>query len=298
MMAIFYKNLIIAGSFLFIIFLVSIPYLFLMPIIPEDSEEDVAEEVKEAEIKMPTADVSNWKTYRSSWFGFEVKYPENWNAPIVKRATRNDKWEYRYLFRKKELGGDDAYAGFDVAVYSIRKIKRVLDSEEFPPGKNQEVVSGSPCDTIDGNLSHDSNYPAEEINISSDNSCFYPALFYAFAYGQYGYNIIPVSKDLEKTHSTKEELLVGFPEFFSVASNFNLVDIKRKKVVPVITAPKPSAPTKRGPGGKRVCAKKGDDPSRSDNTKKKHLDMECCLDPNEIPNPHCYYSKSKYGKYL
>ena len=51
-------------------------------------------------------------------------------------------------------------------------------------------------------------------------------------------------------------------------------------------------------GGRKVCNKKNDKPSKSKNNKRGHMDMECCLDPDEIPNPHCYYPSSKYGKYL
>lgn len=51
-------------------------------------------------------------------------------------------------------------------------------------------------------------------------------------------------------------------------------------------------------GGKRVCNKKNDHPSKSGNNKKGHMDMECCLDPDEVPNPNCYYNPAKYGKYL
>jgi hypothetical protein len=50
--------------------------------------------------------------------------------------------------------------------------------------------------------------------------------------------------------------------------------------------------------GRRVCNKKNDKPGKSDKNKGKHMDMECCLDPDEIPNPNCYYAPSKYGKYL
>jgi hypothetical protein len=47
-----------------------------------------------------------------------------------------------------------------------------------------------------------------------------------------------------------------------------------------------------------VCAKKNDKPGKSNKGKSKHLDMECCLDPDEYPNPWCYYPPEKYGKYL
>ncbi len=69
-----------------------------------------------------------------------------------------------------------------------------------------------------------------------------------------------------------------------------------KKVAPRINAPFPIS-FKRV-GGQFVCAKKNDHPSKSNKNKKGHMDMECCLDPDEVPNPHCTYSRAKYGKYL
>lgn len=50
--------------------------------------------------------------------------------------------------------------------------------------------------------------------------------------------------------------------------------------------------------GRRVCGSKSDHPHKSKKGKGIHMDMECCLDPDEYPNPHCYYPPEKYGKYL
>ncbi len=50
--------------------------------------------------------------------------------------------------------------------------------------------------------------------------------------------------------------------------------------------------------GRKVCGTKNDHPRKSQKGKGKHMDMECCLDPDEYPNPHCYYPPEKYGKYL
>ena len=50
--------------------------------------------------------------------------------------------------------------------------------------------------------------------------------------------------------------------------------------------------------GRLVCDKKNDHPGKSKKNKGKHMDMECCLDPDEYPNPNCYYDSDKYGKYL
>lgn len=95
------------------------------------------------------------------------------------------------------------------------------------------------------------------------------------------------------------EISDQFPEFYSIVSTLNPIEIVRPKPVP--PKPKITAPflvTYKKVDGKLVCAKKNDKPKKSKNKKGKHLDMECCLDPDEYPNPHCYYDPAKYGKYL
>lgn len=83
----------------------------------------------------------------------------------------------------------------------------------------------------------------------------------------------------------------------AVPATPNPLPIKSATVVRhVISAPYPSSYKKSD--GRLVCAKKNDHPEKSKKNKKKHMDMECCLDPGEIPNPHCYYPPKKYGKYL
>jgi len=91
------------------------------------------------------------------------------------------------------------------------------------------------------------------------------------------------------------------PEFFIVVSTWRLIDIYRPKPKPVVVKPKITAPmpvSYKKVNGLRVCAKKNDKPGKSKQGKSKHMDMECCLDPDEYPNPHCYYDPAKYGKYL
>lgn len=50
--------------------------------------------------------------------------------------------------------------------------------------------------------------------------------------------------------------------------------------------------------GRLMCGVKHDEPHKSRKNKKTHMDMECCLDPDEIPNPHCSYLAAIYAKYL
>jgi hypothetical protein len=67
--------------------------------------------------------------------------------------------------------------------------------------------------------------------------------------------------------------------------------------------PKPKRPRARIPGGakkvngKYVCGKKHGyvGKSKSNNKGYLHLDLECCLDPDEYPNPWCTYKPGELG---
>jgi hypothetical protein len=103
--------------------------------------------------------------------------------------------------------------------------------------------------------------------------------------------------------TNKETIEKELPEYLSSVSTFGF------QKDPIIKKTMPSTKrilVRRGPmpndyklsGGKMVCSKKNDKPSKSKKNKKGHMDMECCLDPDEIPNPNCYYPQEKYGNLL
>lgn len=81
-----------------------------------------------------------------------------------------------------------------------------------------------------------------------------------------------------------------------------------KKTAPIVSRPKLAAgyvapgiragyplSYKKDAQGRLVCATKNDKPAVSKKDKPTHIDMECCLDPDEIPNPHCYYGSQYQG---
>ncbi|MDI6778259.1 MAG: hypothetical protein QMD77_03635 [Patescibacteria group bacterium] len=70
-----------------------------------------------------------------------------------------------------------------------------------------------------------------------------------------------------------------------------------KKIAPKIisTLPPPRAKTKKV-NGLRVCAKKNDHGHESRNRSQPHMDRECCPDPDEWPNPHCYYTPRQLSR--
>lgn len=258
------------------------------------SEEQIYEEVR---LVQEGINSDGWKSHRSQWYGFELKYPENWAKPVSKAGTREAKWEYIYQFRKANIEENNPYLGFDLKVYNLNQNKNFFETEEF--SLLNKDVPNEDCQNIDGHIIETGDYPAEEIYIQPNDACYSPTLFFSFTKGEYIYSIMPVLKDaLSEAADPRIEVVDNFPEFFTVASTLNPIDIVRPRIVPKprITAPMPVA-FKRV-GGRLVCDKKDDNPGKSNQNKKKHLDRECCLDPDEYPNPHCYYDPKKYGKYL
>lgn len=86
--------------------------------------------------------------------------------------------------------------------------------------------------------------------------------------------------------------------FTALVSLMPLAASAKDPVTPSLGDAPPPNMYKTDDSGRKVCSKKNDKPSKSKQKKGIHLDMECCLDPDEIPNPHCYYPPEKYGKYL
>lgn len=269
------------------------------------SEEEIYQEVRAVQ---DIIDESGWKKYQSNWYGFEVSYPETgWDTPKSMAGMNSSKWEYRLEYRKDgtQEGGKGRFSGFDVVVYNLAKVKELSNTDEFPKLKESNMEGLPACDVIDGHIIETGDYPAEEIYVSPTDECYRPSLLFSFTKGDYIYNLIPVTgESYGENVDPRIEIMDNFPEFFSVASTLKPIDIVRpepavivkKQAEPNYDAPKPVS--YRKVDGKKVCAKKHDNPSKSKKNKGKHLDMECCLDPDEYPNPWCHYDPNKYGKYL
>jgi len=246
-------------------------------------------------------DFENWNLYQNQWYGFEIKYPSGWKKPVVSKVIRGSKWDQKYEFRKANKNEDDHYIGYDIVVYNLKKVNKSEDTNEFLK-KDQEDFSGAlDCQKMTEHILEREEFPAERIFILSGDNCFESALFYNLVGEEYMFNIVPVFEEdgQQKKENLKSDILENFPEFYSAATTLNLIDIKRPK--PVLKKPvrkDPMSHVFKMENGKRVCNHKNDHPHKSKQNKKKHMDMECCLDPDEIPNSNCYYDPKKYGKYL
>lgn len=256
---------------------------------PEKSREDVIRDM----------DTSAWSTYTSEWYGFTLKYPQDWVKPTFRKTIGGSKQEYQFQFRNGAPVGSSRYIGFDVLVYNVASIRQITATQEFPALRNPETALSAECSVISGELVENESFPMEEILIAPDDACRFPAFFYSLTRDQYMYNIVAIYSD-GSISSDERDVRKNFPEFFGAIKTFDLTDIVRPKPQPVvkkINAPSPYI-YKKDSAGRKVCNKKNDHPGKSKENKKRHLDMECCLDPDEYPNPNCYYPIEKYGKYL
>ncbi len=248
--------------------------------------------------------IDTWQEFKSQWYGFTIKYPQDWTVRTVRATAEKNKAVYRVGFYKPMAPNADVTVqqqiGYEVAVYDVGQVKELFDIDEFPQIKDASLVDTEVCKTIPGHLIDPGDYPAEEVYIAEGDDCYDPTLFFSLTNGQYMYSIVPVMSGMDTlVHDPLISATDIVPEYFMAVAQFANINIVRPRPKPawIANAPIPVVYVKDGTG-RRICNKKNDKPGKSNQNKKKHMDMECCLDPDEYPNPHCHYDAGKYGKYM
>ncbi|KKT72417.1 MAG: hypothetical protein UW66_C0003G0001, partial [Candidatus Moranbacteria bacterium GW2011_GWF1_44_4] len=236
-------------------------------------------------------DTTAWDTYQNKWYGFEIQHPDSWkNNTQYKTATEKSAvYETIYKYRKDSDDASDTFEGYDVKIYPVKKIKNVESTNDI------HKKEGAPDDTSGCELFEEMNFGPEgfyfqKVSVKDDSPCYEPAYFYSLTKGNYIYNIVPaVGESGERFSDPEKETNRRFPEYKEAVNSFKFIQIVRPqaKARPKITAKRPVSA--KVVGGKLVCAKKNDKPRKSKRNKPGHMDMECCLDPDEIPNPWCTY---------
>ncbi len=110
------------------------------------------------------------------------------------------------------------------------------------------------------------------------------------------------TQDILEVIATQQQAFAGTESNTATLTDKTTVSFVVEKQVSPKRAPLNKADypnTFRLENGRLVCEKKNDKPSfsKENNKGKKHMDMECCLDPDEIANPWCTYSPN-YAKFL
>ncbi len=237
-------------------------------------------------------DATGWDIYQNKWYGFEIKHPDSWkNNTQYKTATEKSAvYETIYKFRKDGEEDGDVYVGYDVKIYPLKKVQSVEETNDVRRKENVPEDAGE-CDISEEADSESGDVSPQKVSIDGNNSCYEPAYFYNVTKGNYIYNIVPaVGKSGERFSNPEKETTRRFPEYKEAVDSFKPVSVARPqpKLKPRITARRPVAA--KIVGGKLICAKRNDHPRKSRNGNKPgHLDLECCLDPDERPNPWCAY---------
>jgi hypothetical protein len=258
------------------------------------SAETISEFIGET-VEEPVVDVTGWDTYRNKLYGFEIKHPDSWTNMTFKTAmAKNARYQTIYEFRKAVSSDSDSYVGFDVAVYSTKKVASVDLTNDIQK-KDSAPDDTSSCQFVEDMTLGEKNNIFQKVSISKDNACFEPTYFFSIKKDNYLYDIIPVVKEgLEKPTNLEQDVNKNFPEYKQIVATFNDVAVSKPPVVSkTVAKPAPSFKSchlsgGKGVGGRIVCAEKNDHPSYS-KTKGHHMDEDCCLDPDESRNPCCTY---------
>ena len=238
-------------------------------------------------------DTSNWKIYRDDLTGFSVKYPDRWDNPEVKKPTSGKKFLEYISFDNGMEAANEKYKGFKIYVYDADKIAGPAGSDNLIP-KDSDTLEVNNCAKKEFSVATmgEGDYPAQEVNIDNNDGCFQPAYFFSFTQQGYVYNVIPEvgEQDGPIKAGMKSDIISAFPKFFELISTVavpekeNPVEKSTPARQPVIKRPPPH----RTLIHLATCPIKNHHGKKS-KTKGRHMDEDCCMDPDEWPNPRCQY---------
>lgn len=256
-------------------------------------EIEVADKPVEEEFIAPIVATDGWKKYQNDWYGFEVKYPSDWSGPFYKKYTNNSKWEYKYSF----YSSAEKKTGYELVVYNKRKAGSFIQADEYPELKTAEKCLGL---TNEG-MADDENNP-RQFHVAKDDPCLENAFYFlaerSDEQGEYLFVLKPLLGAAAADQELRDQVKDAMPEFFGFAESYREIEIDRPTPLEIARANAPLPAKYKWENGRMVCSKENDKPRKSKQGKGRHLDMECCLDPDEDPNPHCYYPPEKYGDLL
>ncbi len=241
---------------------------------------------------------ANWQVYDSQKYNFSIKYPSDWQAPKETFPDSGSKYLLKISFDGQANSKGESQNGFDIFVYSFSKFPNYLGTDNFVP--KSENTDQQDCPHFDDITLGEAGYPAKEINVSDKDPCWEETFFYNLANSGFTYNIVPRSgrKYDIKGFDEKLDLLKILPQFYDIVSTLNFTDKENiaqasQRVFQTAISP----PRARYVAGGH-CPAKHDHPSYSNKGKGKHMDEDCCPDPDEWPNPRCAYSESALGVML
>lgn len=258
-----------------------------------------AKEKISVNLPMVQDDTTDWKTYKDDLSGFSIKYSNRWDDPEVGPPSDNSKYIRKISFDNGFDSQDKEYNGFEVYVYDAKKFHGPVSTDNLIP-KSPGSFELDNCDKAEfGEASVGENdYPAQEVDVSVDDKCFQPTYFFSVSKGKYVYNIVPkVNINNPIADGIKSDVIAEFPKFFELLSTITLQDneiTSESDTVDSSPSVNNRARTNLVPPHRTLirlgrCPNKHDRPRYSKTKHHRHMDEDCCMDPDEWPNPRCQY---------
>ena len=239
----------------------------------------------------PTAD---WKIYENKKYNFSIKYPRDWQTPRENSAGKEENYLLKISFDEKGIVSKNGGKGFDVFIYSAAKFPGPIGTDNLK--KKSENAANEDCPNIDDITLGEKAYQAKEVNIKKNNPCWEETFFYSLTQQGYTFNIVPRLdggfniKDFDE----KIPLVKTFPIFYDIVSTLDFAQENSLVQAPRRMIQRAASPPRVRYASGASCAHKKDKP-RNSKTKGKHMDEDCCPDPDEWPNPRCAYSSDGLG---
>ncbi|MFA5872296.1 MAG: hypothetical protein WC858_06305 [Parcubacteria group bacterium] len=241
------------------------------------------------------ADTSNWKTYQDPVYHFSIKYPPDWASPVAKQINDPDfDYVYQTAFGTAETISENGSEGFNIFIFPTEKCAAANDATNTA---NDSSLASLNCATHKSQISTDTNSQQKILEFSSK---------------VYTYTLVPYiqgnSPDQQLANKTNLEFNEAGKTFSFDSTLQPIAQSSPKKPTaakPVTAKPISSRPsTSAGrsgkltgavsSGGKLVCPHPNRKPTKSP-SQGKHVDEDCCPDPDEYPNAACAYKPSDYS---
>jgi hypothetical protein len=240
-----------------------------------------------SEKEPPKMDTENWKIYKNDRYKFQIKYPADWPLPQEKASTvtPNYGYEAQISFRSDVTNPTLDYKGFDVLIYSTEITAQQTASESLSKDNTEAPALNNPF-----SQNNESHCSYKEVSLTK-NDLFYTKDYYYHIQGDlFTYDIFPIQQNQDDSQYSKRlSIKNAMPEFYTSVDTFLITEEPPIKKAPPSGARRPVSITRVS------CREKNDgDPSYS-KTKGKHMDEDCCPDPDEWAKPGCIYSPRGYG---
>lgn len=255
----------------------------------------ISQSADQQEVRGQAIDTADWKTYKDSQYDFEIKYPDSWDDPRPQTISNSD-FDYQY---KVSFGTVYSLKGKDNKGFSIFVSKKNTSNEN---ADNGDCISSQTPDSSDSNSSGQTAADKDrcllhKLKVPGVDPDYYS---YQFAGENFEYNILPT---LILDSRSSQLATDSIPELEAAAKTFSLdFETIQKKTAARLKQQFAAAIMARinaeyypPSQGTPVCPDLHDRPSYSAKDKNKHIDEDCCPDPDEWPNLRCKYKSSDYN---